>query len=133
MQTLYNPQTGYIGEAYQTCIDMLNDAVRRYADEHPGEIEIVDVAAALTDPEKDFAADRIHPSVAGNEKIAVEVLKKLIELGLGKTAEPVITTKGIDIEVPEIVSGAMGIYGDILHILAGFLGVFRIVFSITNF
>ena len=133
MQTLYNPQTGYIGEAYQTCIDMLNDAIRRYADGHPGEIEIVDVAAALKDSENDFAADRIHPSVAGNEKIAVEVLKKLVELNLGKTAEPVITTKGTDIEVPEILSGSMGFYGDILYILARARLVLLSIFSIINF
>ncbi|MBR4766318.1 MAG: hypothetical protein IK085_06105 [Clostridia bacterium] len=133
MQTLYNPQTGYICEAYQTCIDMLNDAIRRYADGHPGEIEIVDVAAALKDSENDFAADRIHPSVAGNEKIAVEVLKKLVELNLGKTAEPVITTKGTDIEVPEILSGSMGFYGDILYILARARLVLLSIFSIINF
>ena len=127
MQTLYNPQTGYIGEAYQSCIDMLNDAIRRYAAEHPGEIEIVDVAAALKDSEKDFAADRIHPSVAGNEKIAVEVLKKLVELGLGKSAEPVITTKGIDIEVPSMLTNSMGIYGDILHFIAGLRSAVMII------
>lgn len=133
MQTLYNPQTGYTGEAYQVSINMLNDAIKRYADEHKGEIEIVDVAAALKDPEKDFAQDRIHPSVAGNEKIAVEVLKKLVELGLGKSSEPVITTPGIDIEVPEMFSGSMGFYGEILHILAGIRAVFVSIFSIVNF
>ncbi|MBQ6264512.1 MAG: hypothetical protein IJK60_03600 [Clostridia bacterium] len=124
MQTLYNPQTGYTGEAYQTSIDLLNDAVRRYAGEHPGEIEIVDVAAVLTDSEKDFAADRIHPSVAGNEKIAVAVLEKLAQLGLGKNTEPVIATPGTDIEVPEIFSGSMGFYGNILH----FISEIRLVF-----
>ena len=82
MQTLYNPQTGYIGEAYQVSIDMLNDAIRRYQSEK-GEIEIVDVAAKLTDSGKDFASDGIHPSVEGNKKIAVAVLEKLVELGLG--------------------------------------------------
>ena len=132
MQTLYNPQTGYIGEAYQSCIDMLNDAIRRYADENKGEIEIVDVASALTDSENDFAQDRIHPSVEGNEKIAVEVLKKLVELGLGKSAGPVITTKGIDIEVPSMLTNSMGSYGDILHFIARIRAVFVSIFSIVN-
>ncbi|MBR0121348.1 MAG: hypothetical protein IJM10_06120 [Clostridia bacterium] len=133
MQTLYNPQTKYIGEAYQTAIDLLNNAIKRYASEHKGEIEIVDVASALTDSEKDFAADRIHPSVAGNEKIAVKVLEKLVELGLGKTAEPVITTPGIDIELPASFSGGMAFFGEILHFLAGVRSAFMSILGVFNF
>ncbi len=133
MQTLYNPQTEYIGEAYQVSINMLNDAIRRYADEHKGEIEIVDVAAVLTDSEKDFAADRIHPSVEGNEKIAVAVLKKLAELGLGDKTEPVITTKGVDIELPASFSGGMAFYGEVLHFLAGIRLAFMSVLVVFGF
>ena len=62
-----------------------------------------------------------------DEKIAVEVLKKLVELGLGKSAEPVITTKGIDIEVPSMLTNSMGIYGDILHFIAGLRSAVMIV------
>ncbi len=132
MQTLYNPQTGYIGEAYQISIDMLNEAIRRFQSEN-GEIEIVDVAAKLTDSEKDFASDGIHPSVEGNKKIAVAVLEKLVELGLGETAEPVITAEGIDANVPSAFAVPLNLFGEILHILSVIRGWFSFITDILPF
>ena len=124
MQTLYNPQTGYMGEVYDYGVKWINDSVRRYDEEHPGEIAIVDVAARLTDHETDFAADYIHPSAAGNEKIAVAILEKLVELGLGETAEPVINTPGKDTYIPGGQINMMEIYARFLH----FLGVIYALF-----
>ncbi len=132
MQTLYNPQTGYIGEAYQTAIDMLNETIRRRQSEN-GEIEIVDVAAKLTDSEKDFASDGIHPSVEGNKKIAVAVLEKLVELKLGETAQPVINTEGVDINVPSAFAAPLNFFGEILHILSVIRGWFSFIFDILPF
>ena len=124
MQTLYNPQTGYIGEAYQISIDLLNEAILRYADENKGAIVIVDVASRLRDSENDFAEDGIHPSVRGNEKIAAAVLEKLAELGLGEKTEPVINEKGTDIRVPSIFTYPLELYGKALHFLSLIYGVF---------
>lgn len=124
MQTLYNPQTGYIGEAYQVSIDILNEAILRYAQENEGAIETVDVASILKDSGKDFAADGIHPSVQGNEKIAAAVLEKLVELGLGKTAVPVITVKGEDVVMPPVFTLPLKFYGTLLHIISLFYGIF---------
>ena len=122
MQTLYNPQTDYIGEAYQVAIDILNEAIVRYAEEHEGEIVIVDVASRLTDSDGDFADDGIHPSVQGNEKIAVAVLEKLAELGLGENTEPVINEKGVDIELSPVFTFPLTLFGRFLHILSLFGG-----------
>jgi lysophospholipase L1-like esterase len=124
MQTLYNPQTGYVGEAYQVAIDILNEAIVRYAQENEGAIVIVDVATRVKDSEKDFAQDGIHPSVQGNEKIARAVLEKLAELGLGEKTEPVITEKGADISVPSVFTAPLKLYGNVLHFISLLYGVF---------
>ena len=118
MQTLYNPQVSYMGEVYQHGVDRINACVRRYAQEHPGMIEIVDVAARLTDHETDFAADRVHPSAVGNEKIAVAVLEKLMELGLGTTAEPVINVPGRDAYLLAVALRPLDFYAAVLHMLS---------------
>jgi lysophospholipase L1-like esterase len=123
MQTLYNPQTGYVGEVYDYGCERINGSVRRYAETYPGEIEIVDVAAYLTDHSTDFASDRVHPSAAGNEKIARAVLEKLAELGLTDQTEPVIRTpgkddRGVDFNWAEI-------YARILHALGALLRAVR--------
>lgn len=118
MQTLYNPQTGYMGEVYDHGVKWINDSVRRYDEEHPGEIGIVDVAARLTDHDTDFAADRIHPSAAGNEKIAVAILEKLVELGLGETATPVISTPGKDAYIPGGSVNTMELFAKFLHFMS---------------
>ncbi len=124
MQTLYNPQTGYMGEVYEHGAVWVNDSIQRYAEEHPGEIEIVDVAARLTEYPADFAADRIHPSAAGNEKIAVAVLEKLAELGLGETTAPVINTPGKDVGTPGVSLNTMELFARFLHFLSGIYNFF---------
>ncbi len=118
LQTIYNPQTSYIGEAYQQGADRFNAKMRLFAENNPGQIIIVDVASALTDSDNDFAEDRIHPSAVGNEKIAVEVLKTLYENGLGSETEPVIETKGKDARGAGIFTVFVNIYGFFFHILA---------------
>ena len=118
MQTLYNPQVSYMGEVYQHGVDRINECVNRYNEEHPGVIEIVDVAARLTDHDTDFAADRVHPSAAGNEKIAVAVLEKLAELGLGTATEPVINAPGKDAYLLSALTRPLDLYAFLLHLLS---------------
>ena len=115
IQTQYNPQTGHIGEAYQVSLDLLNETIRKCAEENPGEFEIVELASVLT-PD-DIAQDGIHPNVKGNEKIAAAVLAKLAELGLGENTEPVINTPGTDIRVPAMFTFPLRLYGDFLYFL----------------
>ena len=124
LQTIYNPQTSYIGEVYQKGADRLNGKIREYASANPGQIIIVDVAAALTDSDTDFAADRIHPSAAGNEKIAVEVLKTLKANGLGENTEPVIKTAGIDAKGMGTFTFFVNAYGFFFHVLSLIRGIF---------
>lgn len=118
LQTIYNPQTSYIGDVYQNGADRLNAKMREYAENNPGQIIIVDVASALTDSDKDFAEDRIHPSAVGNEKIAVEVLKTLYDNGLGSETEPVIETKGKDARGAGMFTVFVNIYGYFFHVLS---------------
>ena len=98
MQTLYNPQSGYLRAPYQEGANRINAAIRKYDAEHPGEIVIVDVGSALGDDMANYADDEIHPSATGNEIIAKVVLDKLYELEIGDTTTPVITEKGKDID-----------------------------------
>lgn len=100
MQTLYNPQDGAAGIVYEEGGKRLNDMIRKYASEHPGEIVIVEVGAALNPDRNNFADDKIHPSANGNYVIAVEILKVLNTLGLGENTEPVVTTEGLDFLMP---------------------------------
>lgn len=124
LQTLYNPQTGYIGDVYQQGADRLNKALRAYDEAHPGAILIADVGAALTDSDRDFAEDRIHPSAAGNEKIARVVLQTLKDNGLGAATEPVIATPGKDARGMGIFTVFVNLYGNFFHILAEIRGFF---------
>ena len=124
MQTIYNPQTGYIGEAYQQGADRLNAAMRRYEAENPGEIVLVDVAAALGDDALNYADDEIHPSAQGNEIIAEVILDKLCELELGTDAEPVIAAEGKDIQIPVIFTISLRIIGTVFHILSVIYNLF---------
>lgn len=96
VQTLYNPQEDFLRDAYQIGADRINNAIKKYASKNPGEIVIVDVGKALGADMANYAADKIHPSAKGNEKIAQTVLNKLYELKLGTETKPVITTKGKD-------------------------------------
>ncbi|MCR5041282.1 MAG: hypothetical protein K6C36_04170 [Clostridia bacterium] len=118
LQTLYNPQTGYIGEVYQYGADSLNEKIREFDAANPGEILIVDVGSALTDSDTDFAEDRVHPSAAGNEKIAREVLKTLYDNGLCSGTEPVINTPGRDARGTGLFSFSVDLCGRFFHLLA---------------
>ena len=118
LQTLYNPQTGYVGEVYQLGADRLNAKIRAFAKAHPADVLVADVAQALTDSDKDFAKDRIHPSAAGNEKIARVVLQTLFDNGLGSKTEPVITTPGADARGTGIFTVFVNLYGRFFHLLA---------------
>lgn len=129
MQTLYNPQSGYLRDPYQQGADRINSAIYRYAEENPGEIEIVDVGTALGEDMENYAGDEIHPSVAGNEIIAVEVLEKLYDLGLGENTQPVINEKGTDIEIPQIFTASLRIAGNIFNAISV---VYNFVLSIIN-
>lgn len=124
LQTLYNPQTGYIGDVYQQGADRLNKALRAYDEAHPGTILIADVGAALTDSDRDFAEDRIHPSAAGNERIARVVLQTLKDNALGDATEPVIQTAGKDAHGMGIFTVFVNLYGNFFHILAVIRGFF---------
>lgn len=98
MQTLYNPQSGTLREVYGEGQKRLNEMVAKYSTEHPDEIIVVEVGAALGDDMECFAADDIHPSAKGNELIAVEILKTLDSHGIAEYKEPVIETAGGDFD-----------------------------------
>ncbi len=118
MQTLYNPQSGYIRDVYQQGADRINECVSKYNKEHPGEIVIVDVATPLGDNLDNYAEDSIHPSTAGNEIIAQEVLNTLKEIGLGSNTEMIIAEKGKDIEVSILFTIILEFYASIFHVIS---------------
>ncbi len=118
MQTLYNPQSGYLRAPYQQGADRINAAIEKYNTENPGEIVIVDVATALGDDMANYADDEIHPSAQGNEIIAKVILDKLHELNLGSDAAPVINAKGKDIEIPAIFTSSLRIAGAVFNALS---------------
>lgn len=100
LQTLYNPQDGAAAKVYGLGGDKINEMIRKYNNEHPGEIVIVEVGEALNADRANFADDKLHPSAKGNEEIARTVLDTLYTLGLGDTTEPVITSDGLDLLMP---------------------------------
>ncbi len=118
MQTLYNPQSGYLREPYQQGADRLNVAIERYNTEKPGEIVIIDVGTALGDDMDNYADDEIHPSAKGNEIIAGLILDKLYEIELGTDTTPVISAKGTDIEIPSVFTAPLRIIGTVFHTLS---------------
>lgn len=128
MQTLYNPQSGYLRAPYQEGADRINAAIARYNEENPGEIVIVDVGTALGDDLANFASDEIHPSTKGNEIIAKEVLAKLYDLNLGENTEPVITEKGKDIQIPAIMTMMLDMYGFFFHVLSVIYNFITMIF-----
>lgn len=125
VQTIYNPQTGYVGEVYLAGAERMNARIRQFAADHPGEILIVDAAAYLTDSAADFAEDRIHPSAAGNEKIAAAVVKTLAENGLGQDTALVINTPGVDARGTGMFTVFVNLYGRLFHMLAVIRSVIR--------
>lgn len=129
MQTLYNPQSGYLRAPYQEGADRINAAIEKYSNDNPGEIIIVDVAKALGDDMANFADDEIHPSAQGNEIIANIILDKLEELDLGNNASPVIAEKGKDIEIPEIFTMPLRFAGNVFHAISVIYGFFAGIFA----
>ncbi len=129
MQTLYNPQSGYLRAPYQEGADRINAAVERYNTENPGEIVIVDVGTALGDDMANYADDEIHPSTQGNEIIAQKVLDKLYELNLGDSTTPVINEKGKDIEIPSIFTSSLRIAGALFNAISVVYNFFTGIFA----
>lgn len=129
MQTLYNPQSGYLRAPYQEGADRINAAIAKYNSENPGEIVIVDVANALGDDMANYADDEIHPSAKGNEIIANIILDKLEELELGNDASPVIAEKGVDIEIPAVFTMSLRFAGNLFHEISVIYGFFAGIFS----
>lgn len=124
IQTLYNPQSGYIRPAYQQGADRINEALYRFSENNPGEIVIVDVASALGDDMSNYALDEIHPGAKGNEIIAQTVLDTLYQLGIGKSTTPVITEKGDDFDRPLMFSFYVRIFATVFHALGLIRGLF---------
>lgn len=124
MQTLYNPQSGYLREPYQMAADRLNAAIERFAEENPGEIVIVDVGTALGDDPSNFADDDIHPSANGNMIIAQTILDKLYEIGLGKTTVAVVNTPATDISIPSFFTASLDIIGFVFNLLGNMYDFF---------
>ncbi len=129
MQTLYNPQSGYLRAPYQQGADRINAAIEKYNTENPGEIVIVDVASALGDDMDNYADDEIHPSAKGNEIIANVILDKLYELNLGSDDAPVIAVKGEDIEISAIFTSTLRIAGFIFNAISVVYNFFTGIFG----
>lgn len=129
MQTLYNPQSGYLRAPYQEGADRINAAIERYNTENPGEIVIIDVGTALGDNMENYADDEIHPSAKGNEIIAQKVLDKLYELELGNTTTPDITVKGKDIQIPSIFTSSLRFAGSIFNTISVVYNFFTSLFT----
>lgn len=125
LQTLYNPQTGYVGEAYGQGQQRINAKINQYAQNNPENLLVADVASYLTDSDNDFAEDRIHPSAIGNEKIAKAVLETLYENGLGNETEPVINEAGKDLRGTGMFTGFIDFIGKIFHVLSVILNLFK--------
>ncbi len=127
MQTIYNPQSGYLKDPYQQGADRINAQIFRYAEDHPGEIIVVDVASALNDDMANFASDAIHPSAKGNEEIAKLVLSEISKIYPEGKTEPVISTKGDDIR-NKTFAGTINAMGVFFHILSLVLGpIYRLI------
>lgn len=121
MQTLYNPQSGYLRAPYQQGADRINAAIEKFSKENPGEIIIVDVATALNSDMGNFASDAIHPSAKGNEAIAKAVLSEIAKFSPEGKTDPVINVKGEDMRNASFAGtiNAMGVFFHILSVLLG--------------
>lgn len=122
MQTLYNPQEGYLREPYQQGADRINAAIRRYAEENPGNITIVEVGAALGYDAENYAGDDVHPSAKGNEIIANEILATLNELGATDKTELAATVEAVDFRISPLFSMIFRMYGTVFHVLSVVFG-----------
>lgn len=130
MQTLYNPQSGYLRAPYQQGADRINAVIEKFSKENPGEIIIVDVATALNSDMGNFASDAVHPSAKGNEEIAKAVLSEIAKFSPEGKTEPVINVKGDDIKNATF-AGTINAMGVFFHILSLVLGpVYRFISKI---
>lgn len=118
LQTLYNPQDGYMGIPCGYGQDLINKGILRYAEENPENVAVADVATALGDDMDNFAADGIHPSAKGNELIAKEVLSTLNALGVTDKTELVINNEGIDLKITAVYSWVYEFFATFLHVLS---------------
>lgn len=126
LQTIYNPQTAYVGMVYQQGADRLNAVIETVAADNADSVLVADVAGALNTRPDDFAKDGIHPSAQGNEKIAVVVLKTLADAGLGTATEPVINTPGKDMPGVRGNMFFVNFFGFVLNMLGNLYAVVRI-------
>lgn len=129
MQTLYNPQSGYLRDPYQQGADRINAAIEKFCSENPGEIVIVDVGTALGDDMANYADDEIHPSAQGNEIIANTILDKLNELNLGTSDQPVIATAGEDIEISDVFTAPLRVAGYVFNAISVVYNFFTGLFA----
>lgn len=118
LQTLYNPQEGYVREPYQYGADCINRGILRYVEETDDNTVVVDVASALGDDMDNYASDAVHPSAKGNELIAKEVLLTLNTLGVTDKTELVINDKGIDFKLSATYGWVYGFFATLLHYIS---------------
>ena len=127
VQTLYNPMEGtaVVNKVYAQALSQLNAVYTDYAAAHPGEIEIVDVAAAFAGKSGLIAIDTIHPNAEGNYLIARTIQAKLYELGRVSTTEIVVQTAAVD-HVPTTKTTWQKISDFFRGIVSFFRNLFRI-------
>lgn len=122
LQTVGNTWYGIGSRPYGAGTSRINDRIKKYASEHPDDIEIVDIASVLTGHKEYVAADTVHPNAAGNVAIAKAIQEKLVELGYADSTELVILNPGEDYDYFDRYYG--GIKGKVLeaiiHILLGY-------------
>ena len=127
VQTLYNPMEGtaLVNKVYAQALSQLNAVYTGYAVAHPGEIEIVDVAAAFAGRSGLIAIDTIHPNAEGNYLIARTIQAKLYELGRASTTEIVVRTAAVDHvpttkttwqKITEFFRGIVDFFRNLFHI-----------------
>ena len=126
VQTLYNPMEGtaVINKVYAQALSQLNAVYTGYAAAHPGEIEIVDVAAAFAGKSGLIAIDTIHPNAEGNYLIARTIQAKLYELGLVNGTDIVVLAEAQD-HVPSTKTTWQKITEFFRGIIAFFRNLFR--------
>ena len=126
LQTLYNPQSGYLKETYQQGVDRINSAVYRCAKENTG-VRVIDVASELDGDARNFADDTLHPSARGNLKIARKVLLTLNKLGYTDKTEIKEKFPGVNVEIGPGVSKTLDCYAFILYAMAKVLRAVSVI------
>lgn len=88
VQTLYNPRTDFLRDAYQQAVNRLNAIFTDILAERPGAYTIVEAGAAINNNSDYIQGDVIHPNEAGHYMIATAYLETLNEMGLGEATKP---------------------------------------------